>query len=161
MLVVLFFVVMYTDGRYLRIPNAVTYPTMLVGLVLGAVEAFPGTLFGSGLIDHFAALVLAFALSYPFYAAGGLKAGDAKLLMAIGAVGGTSFLLVSTLWGALIGGVLAVGFIAVRRYRARGSAEADMSKVMKSSMPYGIALALGGLVAVALQATGTIMVGPA
>ena len=81
--------------------------------------------------------------------------------MAIGAVGGTSFLLVSTVWGALIGGVLAIGFIAVRRYRARGSAEADMSKVMKSSMPYGIALALGGLVAVALQATGTIMVGPA
>ena len=161
MLVVLFFVVMYTDGRWLRIPNAVTYPTMLVGLVLGAFEAFPGTLFGTGLIDHLAGLVLAFGLSYPFYAAGGLKAGDAKLLMAIGAVGGTSFLLVSTVWGALIGGVLAVGFIAVRRFRARGSAEGDMSKVMKSSMPYGIALALGGLVAIALQATGMIMVGPA
>ena len=161
MLVVLFFVVMYTDGRWLRIPNAVTYPTMLVGLVLGALEAFPGTLFGTGLIDHLAGLVLAFGLSYPFYAARGLKAGDAKLLMAIGAVGGTSFLLVSTVWGALIGGVLAVGFIAVRRFRARGSAEGDMSKVMKSSMPYGIALALGGLVAVALQATGMIMVGPA
>ena len=161
MLVVLFFVVMYTDGRWLRIPNAVTYPTMLIGLVLGALKAFPGTLFGSGLLNHVVALVLAFALSYPFYAAGGLKAGDAKLLMAIGAVGGTSFLLVSTVWGALIGGVLAIGFIAVRRYRARGSAEADMGKVMKSSMPYGIALALGGLVAIVLQATGMLVVAAA
>jgi prepilin peptidase CpaA len=160
-LVVLFLVVMYTDGRWLRIPNAVTYPTMLLGLVLGALEAFPGSLFGSGLVDHVAALILAFALSYPFYAAGGLKAGDAKLLMAIGAVRGSSFLLVSTVYGALIGGVLAVGFIAVRRFRARGSAEADMGKVMKSSMPYGIALALGGLVALALEATRLITVAAA
>ncbi|MDQ2952074.1 MAG: prepilin peptidase [Chloroflexota bacterium] len=160
-LVVLFLIVIYTDGRWLRIPNAVTYPTMLIGLVLGALEAFPGTLFGSGLLDHFAALVLAFALSYPFYAAGGLKAGDAKLLMAMGAVGGTNFLLVAAVWGALIGGVLAIGFIAVRRYRARGSSEADIKKVMKSSMPYGIALALGGLVAIVLQATGVLAVAAA
>ncbi len=117
MLVVLFLTVMYTDFRWLRIPNAVTYPTMAVGLALGALEALPGGLFTRGLIDHVAALVLAFAVSYPFYAAGGLKAGDAKLLMAIGAVRGVSFFLVSALYGALLGGVIAVGFIATRRFR--------------------------------------------
>ncbi|HUQ40914.1 MAG TPA: prepilin peptidase [Candidatus Limnocylindrales bacterium] len=158
MLVVLFLITMYTDARWLRIPNALTYPTMLIGLVLGALEAFPGSLFGNGLIDHLAGLVLAFAFAYPFYAAGGLKAGDAKLLMAIGAVRGTGFLLVSTVYGALLGGVLAIGFIAVRRMRAAGGPDASMSKVMKSSMPYGIALALGGLVALALEAAGVIAV---
>jgi prepilin peptidase CpaA len=157
-LVVLFLITMYTDARWLRIPNALTYPTMLIGLVFGILEAFPGSLFGTGLIDHLAGLVLAFAFAYPFYAAGGLKAGDAKLLMAIGAVRGTSFLLVSTVYGALLGGVLAIGFIAVRRMRAAGGPDASMSKVMKSSMPYGIALALGGLVALALEAAGVIAV---
>jgi hypothetical protein len=33
-----------------------------------------------------------------------------------------------------------------------------MSTVMKSSMPYGIALALGGLLALALEAGGLITV---
>src|SRR5205085_8477094 len=110
-LVVLFAVVMYTDGRWLRIPNVVTYPTMLVGLVFGGLESFPGTVFGVGFIDHLVAIVLAFAFAYPFYAAGGLKAGDAKLLMAMGAVHGPSFLLVASIYCALLGGVLAIGFL--------------------------------------------------
>jgi prepilin peptidase CpaA len=153
---------MYTDGRWLRIPNAFTYPAILVGIAFGILEAFPGALFVNGLVDHVAAVVLAFAFSYPFYAAGGLKAGDAKLLMAIGALRGTSFLLVSTSYGALIGGVLAIGFITVRRLRTAGAAEANsMAKVMKTSMPYGIALALGGLLALALEAAKLISVGPA
>ncbi len=158
MLVALFLVVMYTDLRWLRIPNVVTYPTMLVGLVLGAVEAFPGGLFVNGLLDHVLALVLAFAISYPFYAGGGLKAGDAKLLMAIGAVRGTSFLLAAAVYGALLGGVIAVGFIVARRFArpATGAEPATMAKVMKTSMPYGIALGLGGLVALALELGGVI-----
>jgi prepilin peptidase CpaA len=147
---------MYTDGRWLRIPNVLTYPTMVVGLVFGVLEGFPGGPFTGGLIDHFAAIVLAFGFSYPFYAAGGLKAGDAKLLMAIGAVRGTSFLLVAAIYGALLGGVLAIGFIAVRRLRPAGGEPTSMGKVMKTSMPYGIALALGGLLALALEAAGLI-----
>jgi len=159
-LVALFVSVMYTDFRWLRIPNAITYPTMLVGLVLGAFEALPGGLFLGGLVDHVAALVLAFALSYPFYAAGGLKAGDAKLLMAIGAVRGTSFFLVSALYGALLGGLIAVGFIATRRMRpANGAGAPSVSGLMKQSIPYGVALGLGGLLALALEVMGFITVG--
>ncbi len=160
LLVVLFVVVMYTDARWLRIPNAVTYPAMLLGLLLGVLEAFPGALFTNGLVDHVAALVLAFAFSYPFYAAGGLKAGDAKLLMAIGALRGSSFLMVAAVYGALIGGVLAIGFIAVRRLRSTDGEASSMAKVMKSSMPYGIALALGGLLALGLEIGGLIRPGP-
>jgi prepilin peptidase CpaA len=152
--------VMYTDWRYLRIPNAFTYPAMLVGIVLGAFEALPGGLFTGGLVDHIAALILAFAISYPFYAAGGLKAGDAKLLMAIGALRGVNFLLFAAVYGALIGGVLAVGFI-LRRKLARpvaGAAPNTLAGIMKSSIPYGVALGLGGLVALALEAAGYVQV---
>ena len=151
---------MYTDGRWLRIPNAVTYPAMVIGIAFGAIEGFPGGLFVGGFVDRVAALFLAFAFSYPFYAAGGLKAGDAKLLMAVGALRGTSFLLVSTVYGAIIGGILAIGFITVRRLRAAGGPDANsMAKVMKSSMPYGIALALGGLLAWGLETAKLINVG--
>jgi prepilin peptidase CpaA len=161
-LVALLLVVMYTDFRWLRIPNAITYPTMLVGLVLGAFEALPGGLFTGGLVDHIAALVLAFALSYPFYAAGGLKAGDAKLLMAIGALRGTSFFFVSALYGALLGGIIAVGFIASRRLRPTGGATApSVAGLMKQSIPYGVALGLGGLLALALELAGFIAIGSA
>jgi Flp pilus assembly protein protease CpaA len=160
-LVVLFITVMYTDFRWLRIPNVITYPTMLIGIAFGALEALPGGLFTSGLIDHVAAIVIAFALSYPFYAAGGLKAGDAKLLMAIGSVRGTNFLLASAVYGSLIGGVIALGFIAYRRLLrpAAGVEAPTVSSLMKRSIPYGIALGLGGLVALALEAGGFIGVG--
>jgi prepilin peptidase CpaA len=160
-LVVLFFVVMYTDFRWLRIPNVITYPAMLVGLAFGAIEGIPGALFASGLVDHVAALVLAFVIAYPFYAAGGLKAGDAKLLMAIGAVRGTNFLFVSAAYGAIIGGIIAIGFIATRRLlRPAGGAEVPtVAGLMKKSIPYGIALGLGGLLALALEAGGVIKVG--
>jgi prepilin peptidase CpaA len=144
---------MYTDWRFLRIPNAITYPAMLVGVVFGALEALPGGLFTSGLVDHVAALILAFAISYPFYAAGGLKAGDAKLLMAMGAIRGTNFLLIAAVYGALIGGVLAVGFIVTRRLArpAAGAAPNTLSGIMKSSIPYGVALGVGGLLALAVE----------
>jgi prepilin peptidase CpaA len=153
---------MYTDFRWLRIPNFITYPAMVVGLVFGAIEGLPGGLFTGGLVDHVAALVLGFALSYPFYAAGGLKAGDAKLLMAIGALRGTSFFFVSALYGALLGGIIAVGFIASRRLRPAGGADApSVSGLMKQSIPYGVALGLGGLLALALEVAGVIKVGVA
>jgi prepilin peptidase CpaA len=159
-LTALLLAIMYTDWRFLRIPNNLTYPAMLVGLVLGGLEAFPGDLFTRGFVDHVAGLILAFAISYPFYAARGLKAGDAKLLMAIGALRGVNFLLFAAVYGALIGGVLAVGFI-LRRRLARpvaGGAPTTMAGIMKSSIPYGVALGIGGLLALALELGGYIKV---
>ena len=97
-----------TDWRSRRIPNVATYPAMVAGLILGAVEGFPGELFVRGLLDHVAALVIALAVCYPFWTAGGLKGGDAKFLMAVGALRGTSFLIASALYGAILGGLIAL-----------------------------------------------------
>ena len=161
MLVVFLAVVMYTDARWTRIPNVVTYPTMVLGLIFGVLEGFPGTFFGGGFIDHLAATVLAFAFAYPFYAFGGLKAGDAKLLMAVGAMRGTGILLASALYGALLSGLIAIGVIAFRMMRpAPDGGPNSMGKVMKSWMPYGVGLSLGGLVALALEAAGLIGIRP-
>ena len=160
MLVVLLFAVTYTDFRSRRIPNAITYPTMLAGIAFGAMEAIPGGLFTRGLADHVAAAVLAFAITWPFYSFGGLKAGDAKLLMAIGALRGTSFFLVSALYGALLGGVVALGYIAIRRLAPAGpEGTPRVAVLMKEFLPYGVALALGGLLALTLEITGVIALG--
>lgn len=147
--------VVYTDWRYRRIPNAFTYPVMLAGLALGAIEGLPGTIFVNGFFDHLAGLVVGFLVAYPFYAMGGLKAGDGKYLMAVGAMRGLGLLLAGAIYGALIGGIIALGYIAVRRLRPAGGAAA-MGGVMKTWIPYGVALGLGTLLALALELSGRL-----
>jgi prepilin peptidase CpaA len=148
--------VIYTDWRYRRIPNAFTYPVMVAGLVLGALETFPGEVFGKGFFDHVAGLVVGFLIAYPFYAMGGLKAGDGKYLMAVGAMRGVGLLLTGALYGALLGGVIALGVIAARRLRPANEASATTGGVMKTWIPYGIALGLGTLIALALELSGRL-----
>lgn len=150
-LVAFVLVVVVTDWRWQRIPNQASYPVMAVGLVLGVIEGLPGAPFGGGALDHASGLVLAFAVSYPFYAAGGLKAGDGKMLMAVGAVRGSSFLLTAALYGALAGGVLALVLIGLRRLAPpETEVEDPFWRLMKSRIPYGVALGAGALIALAL-----------
>ncbi|GAC1493513.1 MAG: hypothetical protein NVS1B1_11410 [Candidatus Limnocylindrales bacterium] len=151
--------VVWTDWRSRRIPNVVTYPAMLVGVGFGLAESvlgssgFPGSPFAGGLLDHLAGIVVGFLVSYPFYAGGGLKAGDGKLLMAVGGLKGTAFLLQAAVWGALAGGVIAIVFIVLRRLTrpAPGEAPNTMHAIMKTWIPYGVALGLGALIALAFQ----------
>ena len=149
--------IIVTDWRWRRIPNVVTYPTMLGGLVLGGLESlgpagFPGGLFAGGLLDHVAGLVIGFLISYPFYAGGGMKAGDGKFLMAVGALRGTLFLFQAAVWGALIGGVIALAFIVARRLAAaRAGERATLGTILHTWIPYGVALGTGALVALAVE----------
>lgn len=149
--------IVVTDWRWRRIPNVVTYPTMLAGLVLGAIEStgaagFPGGVFSGGLLDHVAGLVIGFLVSYPFYAGGGLKAGDGKFLMAVGALKGTQFLFVAAVYGALVGGLIALLFIVARRIEARRAGTGEtMGSLLHTWIPYGVALGLGALAALAVE----------
>ena len=152
LLVVFLVTVMVTDVRSHRIPNVVTYPTIVIGLALAAFSGL-GAVFQSGFLDHLAAVVLGFALLYPFYAAGGLKAGDVKLLMAVGALRGTQLLLVGTFYGAMLGGLIALIVIVLRRFArpAPGEEPNTFRKVLKTWIPYGVALGAGGLIALAVD----------
>jgi Flp pilus assembly protein protease CpaA len=159
-LVVFVVTIIVTDWRWRRIPNAVTYPTMLVGLVLGAIESagpagFPGSVFAvthGGILDHLVGLAVGFLVAYPFYAGGGLKAGDGKFLMAVGALLGTLFLLQAAVWGALVGGVIAIGFIVARRVTAaRAGTGETVGGLLHTWIPYGVALGIGALAALAIQ----------
>ena len=146
--------IIVTDWRWRRIPNVVTYPTMLVGLVLAAVERLPGEAFQNGLLDHLAGLVIAFLVSYPMVALNGMKAGDGKFLMAVGALKGTSFLFSAGVYGALIGGIVAIIFIVARRLAAaRAGNDSSFGRLLKGWIPYGVALGLGALAALAVEMT--------
>jgi prepilin peptidase CpaA len=98
----------YTDLRERRIPNRVTVPGLLLALALAPfVEGgFPvGALAGAG---------VALAVTFPLVALGGIGAGDAKLLTAVGAFVGPGGLLSVLVYGGLAGGVLAFAN-AIRR----------------------------------------------
>jgi prepilin peptidase CpaA len=148
-------VVMVTDLRWRRIPNLVTYPAMAIGLALAALQRFPGELrspFGGsppgsgGFADHAVALVAALVLLYPLFSARAMKAGDVKLLMTVGALKGLLFLFWSFVYGAVIGGVVALGYIGVQRVaRGRG-----MRDVLQTFIPYGVSLAAGSLLGLAV-----------
>jgi prepilin peptidase CpaA len=68
-----------TDLHKRRVPNVLTFGAMGLGLLMH----LPGGTLLSGLVG----LALAFATTYPAWLLGGaIRAGDAKLLMALGAI---------------------------------------------------------------------------
>jgi prepilin peptidase CpaA len=155
-LVILLSVAVYTDLKERRIPNKLTGPGLVVGLVLAGIleGGFPVM----GLLGAFLALIL----SFPLVALGGLGAGDAKLLTAVGAFVGPGGLLSVALYGALAGGVLALAG-ALRRGTLISALMNSLQLIVNvitmgrhgerfgldtpgaHSVPYGVAIAAGAL----------------
>lgn len=92
-----------------RIPNALTLPLILAGLVLTAAQGW--RLFLVSLFGVMAVLAVGFIL----YAAGLFGGGDVKLVAAIAALRGPAFLAETLGWMAIVGGVVAVGMLAWKR----------------------------------------------
>jgi len=112
------------DMKFRRIPNWLTVPAFVLALGLRVPM-------GSGpVVDGLLAALIAFALSVPIFALGGLGGGDVKLLTAVGA-----FLGLDRLWGALLvtallGGALAA-WAVFRRGRGRETV-ANLYIIMRS-----------------------------
>jgi prepilin peptidase CpaA len=98
------------DVRSRRIPNFITLPAIAIGLLLHGV--FGGwrqlaAAAAGGLICGLIFLV--------FYLAGGMGAGDVKLITATGCIAGLSLIGHLLLLTALAGGVMAIGLALYRR----------------------------------------------
>jgi leader peptidase (prepilin peptidase)/N-methyltransferase len=123
------------DVEHLLLPDRITLPGILVGLVLQPLlpwstflEAILGTLVGAGL------LVLLAETWYWLREQEGIGLGDVKMLALIGSFLGWKGVLV-TLFGASLAGAV-TGLVLM----ALGKAE------LRSKLPFGAFLALGGLI---------------
>lgn len=152
------------DVKSRRIPNFITLPSILLGLAMHL--AFGGW---KQLLSSLAAGLICGAVFLLFYIAGGMGAGDVKLMAAVGCIAGmphVSYLLVLT---ALSGGVMAV-VLAVARGQFRQTVmnvgalathhsheglqphpDLNLSNQATLRLPYALAIAGGSLLTLYFQ----------
>lgn len=154
----------YIDGKELRVPNKITYPMMLAGLIYSAVSyGMGGEGWYVGLGCSFLGLVVGLLTLLPAYAIGGMGAGDVKMMAAIGAWCHWQVTLyafcVSVIVGAIISIIMIVQSGDVKKHFDQlkyiineimtvrdPEALAKIATERKTSMrllPYGIPIAIG------------------
>jgi len=100
----------WIDGKQLRVPNWLTFPMVLSGLVYSAwVGGWAGL--GDGLVGMCGGL----ATLLPLYAVGGMGAGDVKLMAGIGAWLGAAATWNAFVVSVIVGAVMAVAMVAWRK----------------------------------------------
>jgi leader peptidase (prepilin peptidase)/N-methyltransferase len=124
-------IVSFIDLAHTIVPDAITLPGILVGLFaslaltsIGIVDAILGLCLGGGLFLLIALL-----------SRGGMGGGDIKLIAMIGAFLGWQAVLVTILLGALLGALVGLGLIMLKK------------KGRRDPLPFGPFLALGALIA--------------
>lgn len=168
--VLTFFVILVSifDLREQRIPNVFVFPAALLGLIGNLIWSSWG-----GLIFGLKGLGLAFLLLFIPYLVGGMKAGDVKFLMAIGAFTGATdvfrALLATVLCYPLFAVVAVVRerklritwlrfrrvlwnflgfFVPGLRLYAVYLESQDDSRITSVRTPFGVAIAIGTLIVI-------------
>lgn len=131
-------VLMLVDLEHRILPNAITLPGVIVGLLFsltappGWLDSLVGALAGGGLL-------FAIGKTYALLRhEEGLGLGDVKMLAMIGAFLGWKLMLVTLVLSSFAGAVVGVSLIVLRR------------SDMKYALPFGTFLALGALAASAV-----------
>lgn len=106
LLAIVLLVCLYTDIRYKKIYNVVTFPAIVVAIISNIyLNGY------SGGISSFKGLFLGIALLFIPFAMGGIGAGDVKLLGVVGAFKGLEFVFTTFLAMAVIGGLISLGMM--------------------------------------------------
>ncbi len=116
-----------SDLRRGRVYNFLTFPTLAAGLWLLAVNA------PQEISPVLGAAVATLFFLLPFWRAGGLGAGDIKLLLALAPLMGAGWFLFCIVLSFLIGAVISA--ILLIRYR-------DLSRTVHFAVPVGISVML-------------------
>lgn len=152
------------DVKSRRVPNFITGPAFLIGLSLHLAHGGWRELlssFAAGLICGFVFLV--------FYLAGGMGAGDVKLITAVGCIAGLSHVTYILALTAISGGVMALGLALARgqlqqtlmnvvelvtHHRREGlqpHPELNLSNAQTLRLPYALAIAGGCMLTLYFQ----------
>lgn len=153
--------VIYFDVRYRRIPNSIVLATLIAGISINI--AFSGV---PGMVSSLEGFALAFFPMLLMHIFGAMGAGDVKLFGAVGAVLGVSQVPLAFVVVVMLGAVLAI-YTMLRA----GTVFSTLHGVMrifvgilpgwemprfkmapdrKHTIPYGVAIMLGSLIAVVL-----------
>jgi prepilin peptidase CpaA len=150
-----------------KIPNILTYPSMLIALnyhfVIGGLN---------GLLFSLEGLVLGVALFIIPYLLGGMGAGDAKLMGAVGAIIGPKGLFIAAVLTAFVGGLCALIILLTHQQFSKSFIKrytitlktflwtgkfipipADQ-KERQPKLRYGVVIALGTLLYIFLETSG-------
>jgi prepilin peptidase CpaA len=155
--VVLVLGAVYSDLRWRKIPNCLTLPAIVLGLVLNFLDNS-----WTGLAFSFFGFLVGLALFLLPFILGGMGAGDVKFLSAIGAFLGAKAVFSVFLYACLAGGVIAVYFIVTQKRVKQtiknlwlflkyilffGSPEigAELFKNPVGHIPYGLAVGMGAI----------------
>jgi prepilin peptidase CpaA len=152
------------DLRSHRIPNWITLPAIAFGLLFHLLLGGWGQLLSSA-----AAAALCLFVFFIFHVAGGMGAGDVKMMTAMGSLFGLSMVGWLLIMTALAGGVMALG---VAIYRGRLSStlgnvgsilvhhgnkglvphpELNLGNAQNLRLPYGIAIFAGTVLCLCLR----------
>src|SRR5881394_4186490 len=143
------------DWRSMHIANA--FPLAITGLfaVRAVVELSSGSLSPTALGMAVACAVVVFAVGAAAFAVGGLGGGDVKLFAAVSLFAGPPRLLDFLAVTALVGGVLGLAILAGAPIGRPAMAEGGSLRTrLRSGLPYGPAIAAGGLWLVASLGLG-------
>lgn len=157
--VLLLLVACITDVRSRRIPNALVATLLVVGVAYSA-SAYS---LWEGLLRSTAGIGVGFAIWIGFHVVGVIGAGDVKFFSAVGAWLGVGATWRAAVFAALAGGVLAAFYLVRQRrlapavrgiWLAAASGSLAVARVADDdaarrhrSVPYGVAMAAGALVA--------------
>lgn len=145
---------LFTDIRYRIIPNALTVPAVLAGVVFHAFEAG----LADGVSRSVCGALIGGALLFGFFALGGMGGGDVKLLSALGAWMGAAATLSIFVYGAFAAaGVCLWRLVRRRPPIGRGDIRQDLMHVIFApgrvsngvgsvTIPYTPAVAFGFIV---------------
>jgi prepilin peptidase CpaA len=152
------------DVKSRRIPNFITFPSILLGLAMHLALGGWGQLFLS-----LAAGLLCGTAFLAFYIAGGMGAGDVKLMTAVGCIAGMPHVAYLLSLTALSGGAMAivlalsrgrlqqtisnVGLIAAHHSHHGLQAHPDLNLANENTLrlPYALAIAGGSLLTLYFQ----------
>jgi prepilin peptidase CpaA len=156
-------IVAIIDIKSNKIPNWLTFPTIIVGLI------YSGFNYGiAGLLFSIGGLGTGIGLLLIFYLMGGMGAGDVKLMGAVGAFLGAKGVFYAFLATSIVGGFFALIILAwsgdlritSKRYgtmlktlllTGEFSYISPSEKIKALKMPYGVAIALGTIATILLK----------
>jgi len=148
------------DIRFHRIPNWLTYPTILIAVAYHAItKGVDGFLFSLGGIGFGIGVLIV-----P-YLMGAIGAGDTKFMAAIGGLLGPGGAFLTYLFSAMIGGMFALLFLATDRgfkesaikyekvlslffFKLKGEPNSSPRGEKETRLCYGMAIGLGAVCSV-------------